>query len=95
MRALITGITGFAGSFLAEMGAELSVCVTTTPSPVLERLPTNEVVIGDLEDFEMAAKAADCDLLITHSHGRQTAELDPAVTGRQELVMAVAGGVAA
>ena len=62
------------GSFLAEMGAELSVCVSTTPSPLLERLPTNEVVIGDLEDFEMAAKAADCSLLMTHSHGRQAAE---------------------
>ena len=47
-----------AGSFLTEMGAELAVCVTTTPSPVLARMPSNEVVIGDLEDFEMAAKAA-------------------------------------
>ena len=62
------------GSFLAEMGAELSVCVSTTPSPLLARLPTNEVVIGDLEDFEMAAKAADCTLLMTHSHGRQASE---------------------
>ncbi|MBP6676227.1 MAG: nitrogenase iron-molybdenum cofactor biosynthesis protein NifN [Vitreoscilla sp.] len=63
-----------AGSFLTEMGAELAVCVTTTPSPVLARMPSNEVVIGDLEDFEMAAKAADCDLLMTHSHGRMAAE---------------------
>jgi nitrogenase molybdenum-iron protein NifN len=63
-----------AGSFLTEMGAELAVCVTTTPSPVLSRMPSNEVVIGDLEDFEMAAKAADCDLLMTHSHGRMAAE---------------------
>lgn len=62
------------GSFLAEMGAELTVCVTTTRSPLLSRLPTNEVVIGDLEDFERAAHAAGCDLLLTHSHGRQAAE---------------------
>lgn len=61
------------GSFLAEMGAELTVCVTTTKSPLLSRLPTNEVVIGDLEDFERAAQAAGCDLLLTHSHGRQSA----------------------
>lgn len=61
------------GSFLAEMGAELTVCVTTTKSPLLSRLPTNEVVIGDLEDFERAAQAAGCDLLLTHSHGRQAA----------------------
>jgi nitrogenase molybdenum-iron protein NifN len=62
------------GSFLAEMGAELSVCVTTTSSPLLARMPANEVVIGDLEDFEQAAQAAGCDLLMTHSHGRQAAE---------------------
>ncbi|NML16114.1 nitrogenase iron-molybdenum cofactor biosynthesis protein NifN [Azohydromonas caseinilytica] len=63
-----------AGSFLAEMGAELSVAVTTTKSPLLERLPTAEVLIGDLEDFERSAQAAGCDLLITHSHGRQAAQ---------------------
>jgi nitrogenase molybdenum-iron protein NifN len=63
-----------AGSFLAEMGAELTVCVTTTPSPVLARMPAEEVVIGDLEDFEQAAEAKGCDLLMTHSHGRQAAE---------------------
>jgi len=62
------------GSFLAEMGAELAVCVTTTASPLLARMPSNEVIVGDLEDFEMAAKAAGCDLLMTHSHGRQAAE---------------------
>jgi nitrogenase molybdenum-iron protein NifN len=61
------------GNFLVEMGAELAVCVTTTQSPLLKKMPSNEVVIGDLEDFEMAAKAAGCDLLITHSHGRQAA----------------------
>jgi nitrogenase molybdenum-iron protein NifN len=63
-----------AGMFLAEMGAELAVCVTTTKSSLLERLPTAEVIIGDLEDFERSAAAAGCDLLITHSHGRQAAE---------------------
>jgi nitrogenase molybdenum-iron protein NifN len=62
------------GSFLTEMGAELAVCVTTTASPLLARMPSAEVVIGDLEDFEQAAQAAGCDLLMTHSHGRQAAE---------------------
>jgi nitrogenase molybdenum-iron protein NifN len=62
------------GHLLAEMGAELAVAVTTTPSPVLAALPTAEVVIGDLEDFELAAQAAGCQLLMTHSHGRQAAE---------------------
>jgi ABC-type sugar transport system ATPase subunit len=36
-----------------------------------------------------------CDRIVVLANGRQTAELDPAVSGRQELVMAVAGGVAA
>lgn len=63
-----------AGNVLVEMGAELAVCITTTQSPLLAQMPANEVVIGDLEDFEQAAKAADCDLLMTHAHGRQAAE---------------------
>jgi nitrogenase molybdenum-iron protein NifN len=40
----------------------------------LERIQTDEVLIGDLEDLETLAKAGACDLLITHSHGRQAAE---------------------
>lgn len=62
------------GMFLAEMGAELAVCVTTTHSPLLEKLPVSEVVIGDLEDFEQSAAATNADVLMTHSHGRQAAE---------------------
>ena len=60
------------GSWLAEMGCELTALVTTTKSALLCELPAEEVVIGDLEDLELRAK--DCDLLITHSHGRQAAE---------------------
>ena len=63
-----------AGSTLAEMGAEIAVAVTTTRSPLLARMPCAEVLIGDLEDLERSAQAAGCDLLITHSHGRQAAE---------------------
>jgi len=58
-------------SLAAEMGAIVEAAVTTTPSPVLERVPCAEVVIGDLEDLE--ARAAGCDVLLTHSHGRQAA----------------------
>src|SRR5271169_833081 len=61
-------------STLHEMGAQVTVAVTTTQSPVLERVHIDEVLIGDLEDLENLAKARDCDLLITHSHGRQAAE---------------------
>jgi nitrogenase molybdenum-iron protein NifN len=59
-------------SFLTEMGGEIAAAVTTTESPMNERMPTAEVLIGDLEDLERLA--AGCDLLVTHSHGRQAAE---------------------
>lgn len=58
-------------TWFTDMGAEIQVAVTTTDSPVLERLPAEEVLIGDLEDFEQGAQGAD--LLVTHSHGRQAA----------------------
>lgn len=58
--------------WLTEMGAEIAAAVTTTGSPLLERVMTDEVLIGDLEDLE--ARAAGCDLLITHAHGRQASE---------------------
>jgi nitrogenase molybdenum-iron protein NifN len=60
------------GSWLAEMGCEIEAAVTTTQSTLLDKLPAGEVVIGDLEDLEN--RAAGCDLLITHSHGRQAAD---------------------
>jgi nitrogenase molybdenum-iron protein NifN len=61
------------GSFLHEMGAQIEVAITTTQSPVLEKVPAEEVVIGDLEDLEFQARDKGCDLFVTHSHGRQAA----------------------
>ncbi len=61
-----------AGSILHEMGAELTCCVTTTHSKVLDKLPAEAAVLGDLEDLEKGA--AECDFMMTHSHGRQAAE---------------------
>jgi len=60
------------GSWLTEMGAHLQAAVTTTHSPLLEKLAIDEVLIGDLEDLEHRAVGAD--LLMTHSHGRQASE---------------------
>lgn len=62
------------GSLMADMGAELVACVTTANSAQLARLPGDEVVIGDLEDFERAAAAAGANLLMAHSHGKQAAK---------------------
>jgi len=60
------------GSLLQEMGAELRCCISTTKSASHALLAAQTVILGDLEDFELGA--ADCDLLVTHSHGRQAAE---------------------
>jgi nitrogenase molybdenum-iron protein NifN len=60
------------GGLLHEMGADLTCCVSTTKSAAHALLPAERVLLGDLEDLE--AGAADCDLLITHSHGRQAAQ---------------------
>lgn len=59
-------------SFLTEMGCDIEAAVTTTHGVLLEQIETDEVLIGDLEDLEERAEG--CDLLITHSHGRQAAE---------------------
>ncbi len=59
-------------AFLTEMGSQITAAVTTTASPLLAQMETGEVLIGDLEDLE--CRSAGCDLLITHSHGRQAAQ---------------------
>lgn len=51
---------------LQSMGAQIQAAVTTTRSPLLEKLPLDKVVIGDLEDFEQLAVGSD--LLIGNSH---------------------------
>jgi len=61
------------GGLLTDMGAHVLAAVTTTQSPVLERIATDDVLIGDLEDLETLARERGCDLLVTHSHGRQAA----------------------
>ncbi len=58
--------------WLHEMGCEIQAAITTTESPVLENIPTDEVLLGDLEDLEL--RAAGADLIVTHSHGRQAAD---------------------
>jgi nitrogenase molybdenum-iron cofactor biosynthesis protein NifN len=52
--------------FLQSMGAEVQAAVTTTKSPLLEKLPVASVTIGDLEDLEQLA--AGSDLLMANSN---------------------------
>jgi len=60
------------GCLLTDMGAKLTCCVSTTKSTSHALLPAGQVILGDLEDLEHGA--ADCDLLVTHSQGRQAAQ---------------------
>src|SRR5208337_4238424 len=59
-------------SWLAEMGCTIAAAVTTAQSPILEKVPADEVLIGDLEDLEN--RSSGCDLIVTHAHGRQMSE---------------------
>jgi nitrogenase molybdenum-iron protein NifN len=58
--------------WLHEMGCKIQAAVTTEESPVLETIPVDEVLLGDLEDLEQ--RSAGADLILTHSHGRHGAE---------------------
>ncbi|MUG92940.1 nitrogenase iron-molybdenum cofactor biosynthesis protein NifN [Scytonema sp. UIC 10036] len=64
--ALEPDLLGSTVYFLQSMGAEIHAAVTTTRSPMLEKLPINTVTVGDLEDFEQLAVGSD--LLIGNSH---------------------------
>ena len=59
-------------NFLQSMGAEIQAAVTTTRSPLLEKLHIEKVIIGDLEDFEQVAGGSD--LLIGNSHSATIAK---------------------
>lgn len=58
--------------FLTDLGAEVTVAITTADTPALSHIPAALVKVGDLDDLEQAA--GDCDLLISHSHGARVAE---------------------
>ncbi|RJF86526.1 nitrogenase iron-molybdenum cofactor biosynthesis protein NifN [Oleomonas cavernae] len=61
--------------FFGGLGAAVVVAVASTGnSPALGDIPADEVIIGDLGDFEAAAAARGAELLVTHAHGRQAAE---------------------
>ena len=67
-------LTGLA-AFFTSMGANVvSAVASTANSPLLTSIPTARVVVGDLMDLEDSAAAAEADLLVSHSHGRQASE---------------------
>ncbi|SKA24620.1 nitrogenase iron-molybdenum cofactor biosynthesis protein NifN [Consotaella salsifontis] len=59
---------------LTSLGADIVAAVATAATnPVLDRVPAEEVAVADLGELEARAAAAEAEILITHSHGRQAA----------------------
>ena len=58
-------------TFLAGLGCEIQVAIAATRTRGLDRLPVENLFVGDLEDLEQTAAGAD--LLVANSNGRQAA----------------------
>lgn len=59
---------------LKEVGAEIVVAVTSTHSPILEKIPASQIKIGDLEDLEDRCQLQSPQLLISNSHAVESAD---------------------
>ncbi|MBF0470880.1 MAG: nitrogenase iron-molybdenum cofactor biosynthesis protein NifE [Gammaproteobacteria bacterium] len=59
---------------LSGMGAETVAAVSPINTPVLKRVCTSVVKIGDLEDLEKMAQEAAAELLLTNAHGVESAK---------------------
>ena len=57
--------------FLAGMGCRIQTAIAATRVRGLDRLPTDNIFVGDLEDLENSAQGSD--LLVANSNGRQAA----------------------
>ncbi len=58
---------------LAGMGAETVAAVSPINAPVLQDMSVESVKVGDLEDMEKIASANGAEVLITNTHGEQSA----------------------
>ncbi|MET0116844.1 MAG: nitrogenase iron-molybdenum cofactor biosynthesis protein NifN [Sedimenticola sp.] len=59
---------------LAEIGAETVAAVSPVNAPSLQSVATEAVKVGDLEDLEQLAVSANAELLISNSHGVESAD---------------------
>lgn len=60
--------------FFTSMGANVVAAVASTRASVLEDLPLENVIIGDLEDFEWLAREQNVEMIVTNSHGDEIAK---------------------
>lgn len=59
--------------FFHGMGAQIVAAVASARACRLADLPIEDVVVGDLEDFEILARDREADLIVTNSHGAEVA----------------------
>lgn len=67
-------LLGMLGRFFQDAGARVAAAVTAAEAPALTELPFDEVRVGDFEDLESFAQAAQARLLVANSHGVEAAE---------------------
>jgi nitrogenase molybdenum-iron protein NifN len=67
-------LLGMQARFLTSMGAEVVSAVSPHKHESLASLPIAKVIIGDLEDMEKEARAADAQFIIANSHAAETAQ---------------------
>ncbi|HEX7662806.1 MAG TPA: nitrogenase iron-molybdenum cofactor biosynthesis protein NifN [Pseudonocardiaceae bacterium] len=60
-------------SLLRDVGAEVVAAVSPTADPALERVPCDEVAVGDLSELERRARSAGAEVVLASSHARATA----------------------
>lgn len=66
-------LLGMQVRFLSGMGAEVVAAVSPHRHDSLAALPLAKVIVGDLEDMEVAARAGGAQLVIANSHAVDTA----------------------
>jgi nitrogenase molybdenum-iron protein NifN len=66
-------LLGMQVRFLSSMGAEIVAAVSPHKHESLAGLPVDQVIVGDLEDMEKAARSAGAQLVMANSHAADTA----------------------
>lgn len=66
-------LLGSFARFLVGMGAEIAVAVSPVRAQVLDGLPIDSVIVGDLDDLERAAMGSAVKIVIANSHAAPTA----------------------
>ncbi len=67
-------LLGMQVRFLVGMGAEVVAAVSPHKHESLDGLPIAKVIVGDLEDMEKEARAADAQFIVANSHAAETAQ---------------------